>query len=63
MNEFTISMCYVYKGVPNRFVTLRKKKNGTISAFNEFGKFMSNFISGEDMAYFLIDLFGGMFAS
>ena len=62
MNEFTMDMYYYYQGVPNRFVTLRKEKNGQISVLNEFGRVMACYFNGYSVGRFLEELFDGVFA-
>lgn len=62
MSEFTMDVCYNYKGFQNRLVTLRKEENGMISVLNEFDQIMANCFSGYDVGCFLTELFKGKFA-
>ena len=56
MDEFTIEMCYPYKGSLNCTVTLKKGDNGFISVISQYGELIANCFTGRDVGFLLVEL-------
>lgn len=56
MDEFTMEMCYPYKGSLNYTVTLKNEENGFISVISQYGELIANCFTGRDVGRILVEL-------
>ena len=59
--EITLSMHYIYHGVGNNHITIRKENDDTFSIVTEFGEIIDYYVGAASIITVFIELIGGKY--